>query len=99
MLDHLLRHVEFLDGTIAAYDRHIETLTAPHADHLARLDTIPDQAAHVLQENALDTVRLSREALRRQAARVVRSLARAARAVVPKRNFVHQFRSEDRRRP
>jgi transposase len=44
MLDHLLRHIEFLDGTIAAYDRHIETLTAPHTDHLARLDTIPGVA-------------------------------------------------------
>src|SRR5262249_26774076 len=44
MLDHLLRHIDLLDSTIAAYDRHIETLTAPHADHLARLDTIPGVA-------------------------------------------------------
>src|SRR5262249_36266138 len=43
MLDHLLRHIEFLDSAITAYDRHVETLTAPHAE-LARLDTIPGVA-------------------------------------------------------
>jgi transposase len=41
MLEHLLRHIEFLDDTIAAYDRRVETLTAADADALARLDTIP----------------------------------------------------------
>jgi transposase len=44
MLDHLLRHIEFLDDAIATYDRHIETLTAADADALARLDTIPGVA-------------------------------------------------------
>jgi transposase len=44
MLDHLLRHIEFLDDTIAAYDRHIATLTVTDADALARLDTIPGVA-------------------------------------------------------
>jgi transposase len=44
MLDHLLRHIEFLDDTIAAYDRRVETLTAADADALARLDTIPGVA-------------------------------------------------------
>jgi transposase len=44
MLDHLLRHIEFLDDTIAAYDRHIATLTAADADALTRLDTIPGVA-------------------------------------------------------
>ena len=44
LLDQLLRHIEFLDGAIAACDRHVETLTAPHADALARLDTIPGVA-------------------------------------------------------
>jgi transposase len=41
LLEHLLRHIEFLDDAIATYDRHIETLTAADADALARLDTIP----------------------------------------------------------
>jgi transposase len=41
MLEHLLRHIEFLDDTIAAYDCRVETLTAADADALARLDTIP----------------------------------------------------------
>jgi transposase len=41
MLEHLLRHIEFLDDAIAAYDRRVETLTAADADALARLDSIP----------------------------------------------------------
>src|SRR5262245_62420050 len=41
MLEHLLRHIEFLDDAIATYDRHVERLTAPQAAALARLDTIP----------------------------------------------------------
>ena len=44
LLDHLLRHIEFLDGAIAACDRQVETLTAPHAEALAQLDTIPGVA-------------------------------------------------------
>jgi hypothetical protein len=52
MLDHLLRRIEFLDSTIAAYDRHIETLAAPHADHLARLDTIPGVARRTAEATA-----------------------------------------------
>ena len=44
MLAHLLRHIEFLDDTIATYDRHIEMLTAADAAVLARLDTIPGVA-------------------------------------------------------
>jgi transposase len=44
MLDHLLRHIEFLDDAIATYDRHIATLTATDADALARLATIPGVA-------------------------------------------------------
>jgi transposase len=44
MLDHLLRHIEFLDEAITTYDRHIAALTAAHADALARLDTIPGVA-------------------------------------------------------
>src|SRR5207244_6171065 len=44
LLDQLLCHIEFLDGAIAACDRQIATLTAPHADALARLDTIPGVA-------------------------------------------------------
>jgi hypothetical protein len=28
MLDHLLRHIEFLDGAIAACDRHVERMVA-----------------------------------------------------------------------
>jgi transposase len=44
MLAHLLRHIEFLDDTIATYDRHIEMLTAADAAALARLDTIPGVA-------------------------------------------------------
>jgi len=44
MLDHLLRHIAFLDDAIATYDRHIETLTVADADALARLDTIPGVA-------------------------------------------------------
>src|SRR6266566_10102375 len=43
-LDHLLRHIEFLDGAIAACDRQVETLTAPHAEALTQLDTIPGVA-------------------------------------------------------
>src|SRR5207249_5400075 len=38
--DHLLRHIEFLDGAIAACDRQVETLTAPHAEGLGQLHTI-----------------------------------------------------------
>jgi transposase len=41
MLEQLLRHIEFPDDTIAAYDRRVEMLTAADADALARLDTIP----------------------------------------------------------
>ena len=44
MLEHLLRHIEFLDDAIATCDRHIATLTAADADALARLDTIPGVA-------------------------------------------------------
>src|SRR5262249_61599727 len=44
MLDHLLRHIAFLDDAIATYDRHIETLTAADADPPARPDTIPGVA-------------------------------------------------------
>jgi hypothetical protein len=40
----LLRHIEFLDDAIATFDRHVERLTAPQADALARLDTIPGVA-------------------------------------------------------
>src|SRR5438094_753868 len=43
-LQHLLRHIEFLDGAIAACDRQVETLTAPHAEALTQLDTIPGVA-------------------------------------------------------
>src|SRR5262249_9729969 len=35
MLEHLLRHIEFLDDAIATYDRHVERLTAPQAAALA----------------------------------------------------------------
>src|SRR5439155_125356 len=48
LLDQLLCHIEFLDGAIAACDRQIATLTAPHADALARLDTIPGVAHSLL---------------------------------------------------
>jgi transposase len=44
MLENLLRHIEFLDDAIATYDRHVERLTAPQAEALARLDTIPGVA-------------------------------------------------------
>ena len=44
MLDHLLRHIEFLDEAITTYDRHIAALTAANADALAQLDTIPGVA-------------------------------------------------------
>jgi transposase len=44
MLEHLLRHLEFLDAAIATCDRHIERLTAPQAAALARLDSIPGVA-------------------------------------------------------
>jgi transposase len=44
LLDHLLRHIEFLDEAIAACDRQIATLTTPQAAALARLDTIPGVA-------------------------------------------------------
>jgi transposase len=44
MLDHLLRHIEFLDEAITTYDRHIAALTAADADALAQLDTIPGVA-------------------------------------------------------
>jgi hypothetical protein len=44
MLENLLRHIEFLDDAIATFDRHVERLTAPQADALARLDTIPGVA-------------------------------------------------------
>jgi transposase len=44
MLDHRLRHIEFLDDAIATSDRHIERLTAADADALARLHTIPGAA-------------------------------------------------------
>src|SRR5437870_7421166 len=56
LLDHLLRHIEFLGGAIAACDRQVETLTGPHAEALAQLDTIPgvapphgrvDEAEHI----------------------------------------------------
>jgi transposase len=55
MLDHLLRHIEFLDSAITAYDRHVETLTAAHAAQLSRLDTIPGVArrtAEVIRPNS-----------------------------------------------
>jgi transposase len=44
MLENLLRHIEFLDDAIATFDRHVERLTAPQAEALARLDTIPGVA-------------------------------------------------------
>jgi transposase len=44
LLAHVLRHIEFLDDASAACDRQIATLTAPQADALARLDTIPGVA-------------------------------------------------------
>ena len=44
MLKHLLRHIEFLDDAIATCDRHVERLTPPRAEALARLDTIPGVA-------------------------------------------------------
>jgi transposase len=44
MLEHLLRHIEFLDDAIATCDGHIAALTAAEADAVARLDTIPGVA-------------------------------------------------------
>jgi transposase len=44
LLDHLLRHIEFLDDAIATCDQEIATRTAAQADTLARLDTIPGVA-------------------------------------------------------
>src|SRR5215813_7781917 len=44
MLEHLLRHIEFLDDAIATCDRHMERLTAPKAAALAQLDSIPGVA-------------------------------------------------------
>ena len=49
LLDQLLRHIEFLDRAITAYDRQVETLTAAHAAQLARLDTIPVVARHTAE--------------------------------------------------
>jgi transposase len=40
MLEHVLRHIEFLDDAIATSDRQVERLTTPQAAALARLDTI-----------------------------------------------------------
>jgi transposase len=44
MLTQLLEHIEFLDARIATCDQRIATLTAPEADAIARLDTIPGVA-------------------------------------------------------
>lgn len=41
LLAQLLRHIEFLDETIATADRHIAALTAAQSEVLTRLDTIP----------------------------------------------------------
>jgi transposase len=41
MLAQLLRHIEFLDETIATYDRRIAELTTASGEVLARLDAIP----------------------------------------------------------
>src|SRR5439155_10940920 len=49
LLDQLLRHIEFLDGAIAACDCQVESLTAPPAAALAQLDTIPAVAPPTAQ--------------------------------------------------
>ena len=54
MLEHLLRHIEFLDDAIATYDRHVERLTAPQAAALARLYTIPDVARRTAEAIAAE---------------------------------------------
>jgi transposase len=54
MLDHLLRHIEFLDEAITTYDRHIAALTAADADALARLDTIPGVARRTAETIVAD---------------------------------------------
>jgi transposase len=75
MLDHLLRHIEFLDDTIATYARRAETLTAADADALARLDTIPGIARRTAEVIVAPTGGTEARARRRSGVERSRSAA------------------------
>jgi transposase len=61
LLEEVLAHIEYLEGTIARLDRRIGEVIAPYADHVAHLQSIPgvdrDAAETIVAEVGVDMTR------------------------------------------
>jgi transposase len=61
LLEEVLAHIEYLEGTIARLDRRIGEVIAPYADHVAHLQSIPgvdrDAAQTIVAEVGVDMTR------------------------------------------
>src|SRR5262249_50250021 len=61
LLEQVLTHIEYLEGTIARLDRRIGEVIAPYADHVTHLQSIPgvdrDAAETIIAEAGVDMTR------------------------------------------